>query len=281
MLSNLKEIYLPKNLPEAVKILKKGKGKIIPLAGSTSIGMMSNPAVNGLLDIEPLKLNYIKSQNGKLLIGAGTRISEILSSRPANKFCNGILHQCSTAIGKIINRNMITVGGNIVQIRPWSSLPVMLLALDASIILVGQRRRSISASDFFSKAPKQIISYDEIVTEIQIPSVFANADGRYIKFSLTENDYPLISIAAVIKKRGKKVEFARISVGALTLLPQRLNKIEELLEKKELTQNLADEAAKLSSEVVNIGNDFRASKEYKKTIVENLVGEILKGLPKN
>lgn len=278
MLTNLKEIYRPKNLSEAKRILKKGKGKIIPLAGSTTIGMMSNPSIEGLLDIEPLKLNYVKSSGGKLTLGAGTTISELLGSKAVQKFCGGLLHQCGTTIGKITNRNMITVGGNIVQVHPWSALPVALLALDASIVVERAKKRIIPASEFFAKAPKILLSYDGLVTEVQVPSEFANASGRYLKFSVTKNDYPLVSIAVVLKKKGAKVELLRIVCGALTLLPQRLYKVEEFVSGKELSDDTIEKASELAAESVNIGNDFRASKEYKKTIVRNFISEILREL---
>lgn len=279
MLPNLKEIYYPKNLSDAVKILKKGRGSIIPVAGCTAIGLMKNPRIVGLVDIEPLRLNFIKkSSNRSLIIGAGLTLTELIEDNSVQRYCDGILTQAGRTIGKTTNRNMITVGGNIVQLHPWSALPVVFLSLDAEVVVMGVKKRKVPAEQLFSKHPSQLIKFDEIVVEVQLPSEFADARGKYLKFALTENDYPLVSIAVVAKKKAGRLEKLRLTVGALTLLPQRLYEVEKLLTGSELSQKLIDDAVRSAVEKLNIAGDIRVSKEYKMATTKNLVVEILKDI---
>ncbi len=275
MLPNLNEIYLPKSVQDAVKILKKGKGKISVLGGNTSLGLSSNPNIVGLLDIEPLKLSYVKSQKGDLTIGAGTTISEIIASKSAQGYCCGIIKDACEAIGKLTNRNMITAGGNIVGLHPWSALPVALLALNADIVVAGTKKKIFKANEFFSKLPRQTLGAEGIVTEIKLPAEFSKAAGKYIKLALTENDYPLVSIAVVLKRKGGKIESAGITLGGLSLLPQRAKTAAELISGKVIDEKLASSAAKAAAEELNIGNDYRATKEYKKKVIENILKDAL------
>lgn len=280
MLPNVNEIFRPKSIPEAVRILKKGKGKVVPLAGSTTIGASENPAIEGLADLSGLKLDYVKSAPAGLFIGAMATLEDIVENKSAQKYASGVVSAAAASVGKITNRNMITAGGNIVQVHPWSALPVVCLALDAKINVASPAKKSVPSSEFFSKSPRQVLSFDKIVTEISFPKDFALARAKYVKFALTENDYPLISICVAAKLKNGKIETIRVVAGALTLLPQRLTAAENILAGVSPDGKLVVSASRAAADAAVIGNDIRVSKEYKKKtlakIIESALADILR-----
>ncbi|MFH2070718.1 MAG: FAD binding domain-containing protein [Elusimicrobiota bacterium] len=266
------KICKPGDLSEAVKILRGGKGKVVPFAGGTTL-MLSPAGDVSYIDMEGLGLNYIKREGRTLRVGAMTTISELTESPAVSKLFNGLIVSCAKTIASTPNRNLITVGGNIVGIRPWSAIPGLLLLTDAEIVTAG--RKKYDASHFFSTQPKALLGRD-IVTEIRIPLAYRNADAEWNKFSLTETDYPLISVGALYSVRNGKIEHIRLVATGLTLLPQRFLDAEKYLSGRELNGENTGVAVKVIRESAAISNDIRATAEYKRELLGVLVTDVLK-----
>lgn len=247
------EITAPTNLSQAKKYLKK---KFTPLAGGTTLLLHRQKDIQ-LLDLSKLNLSYIKFQEKSVRLGAMTTISELLEEQKLNKIFGGLIPRALLTIGSTLNRNMITVGGNIVGIHPWSVLPGLLLLLDAHIKTIP--KKSYPAKRFFSQSPKNILKND-LVTEIEIPLIHQNASGGWEKISPTETDYPLVSVGAL--KLNKNIRL--VAVG-LTLLPQ-------LFEVN--SDNIPDEIGAVVPRV-RISRDIRVSVEYKREILKALFMDVI------
>jgi xanthine dehydrogenase YagS FAD-binding subunit len=119
------DYYKVTSVAQAVSLLSKHQQKAAILAGGSDLlGMMKDhlegPKLklpNFLIDIKGIKeLNYIKEQKTSLRIGAGTLLSEIISSDLiAKKY--PLLHQAAGQVGVPQIRNVGTLGGNLCQ-RP-------------------------------------------------------------------------------------------------------------------------------------------------------------------
>ena len=210
-----------------------------------------------LLDLNKLNLSYIKFQKNSVRLGAMATISGLLEEKKLNKIFGGLIPQALLTIGSTLNRNMITVGGNIVGIHSWSVLPGLLLLLDAKIKTI--QKKSYPAKKFFSQSPKKILQND-LITEIEIPLIQKNAIGGWQKMSLTETDYPLVSVGAL--KLDKNI---RLVAVALTLLPQ-------LFEVN--SDNIPDEIDAIVPRV-KISHDIRVSIEYKREILKALFMDVI------
>ncbi|HLD29241.1 MAG TPA: FAD binding domain-containing protein [bacterium] len=282
MLKNLKDYYRPKSLPEALKLLKKGKGKIIPAGGNTALADMENPGIEGLVDIEKAGMSYIKQTGGNINIGAAATITDMIESALIEKFCGGFLRQAALSVGSTLNRNMITVGGNVFQLFLWSSLPVAFLALDAKIkVQGGSKPRLVPAADFFKQLPRKILSSSEMVTEVQIPlAPFKDANAAFIKFSKTATAFPMVNAAVILKLKGKVIDKLAVSIGALQLLPQRFTDIEASVIGKEWDQKTISAIAEEISGRAKILPEIRASAEYKRQVVRATIEDTLASLSK-
>ena len=265
-------VYLPNNLSEALKILNTGKEKILLLAGCTSI--LINPTENAsYIELDGLNLDYIKSDKNNLSVGAMTTIGQLSVWPQAAKYWNGLIRECTITIASTPNRNMITAGGNIVGLRPWSALAGVLLLLDGKIITA--KGKNYPAKKFFSKLPKTILGKD-IVTEIRIPLDNKDLIGGWKKFSLTETDYPILSMGVLYKLKNKNtIENIKIVATGLTVLPQRFIKTEKLLKNKQLTDNTIKLLIKSLQNEAVIGADIRVAAEYKREILGAIFLELM------
>ena len=265
-------IYLPKNLSEALKILNNSKEKVLPLAGGTTI--LLNPTENtSCIELDGLNLDYIKSDKNNLSVGAMTTIGQLSVWPHAAKYWNGLIRECAVTIASTPNRNMITAGGNIVGLRPWSALAGVLLLLDGKIITA--KGKNYPAKEFFSKLPKTILGKD-IVTEIKIPLDNKDLIGKWKKFSLTSTDYPILSMGVLYKLNGKNtIENIKIVATGLTVLPQRFIKTERMLKNKQLTDDSIKLLIKSLQNEAVIGADIRVASEYKREILGAIFLEIV------
>jgi xanthine dehydrogenase YagS FAD-binding subunit len=115
--------YKVRSVDEAVTLLATHQQKAAILAGGSDLLGMMKDRVEGpklkspayLIDIKGIReLNYIREQSDGLKIGAGTTISEIVSSELiAKKY--PLLHQAASQVGVPQIRNVGTLGGNLCQ----------------------------------------------------------------------------------------------------------------------------------------------------------------------
>lgn len=117
--------YKPASVAQAVALLSKHQQKAAILAGGSDLLGMMKDRVEGpklkmpgfLIDIKGIKeLKYIREEKDGLKIGAGTSLSDILSSNViAKKY--PLLHQAASQVAVPQIRNVGTLGGNLCQ-RP-------------------------------------------------------------------------------------------------------------------------------------------------------------------
>jgi carbon-monoxide dehydrogenase medium subunit len=272
ILPKLTEYFRPTSLAAAIALLSKGKGCRAPLAGGTSLTLSTSRKITGLVDLADLKLRYIKESQRSIRIGATSVMRDLCTHPALARLAGGVLQQAARAVGATPTRNLVTLGGNIVQVFFWSTLPVALLALDATIRVQGKAgRRSVSAEDFFHSHPKSRLACHELVTEVVVPKASSSCGGAFIKFALTHTGYALLNVACVLERSSKACRNVRLVIGAATALPFRLQKVEAMLENEPLTESLLEHAKNMTTELVGPVPDMRADPEYRKALAGVLV----------
>lgn len=275
MLSNIEEYYRPNKIDEAVNILNKGKGKLIPLAGGTSLPSMGNSKISGFVSLRDLGLRYISNAKSSIKIGSMTKIADVLDNKITSKFANGILFKACDKIGSTLNKNLITVGGNIVQIYKWSDLPVALLVLDTYIKIKGKKIRKVKIENFLVRHPKIELAYNEIVTEIEINKPKGKYGTDFIKFSKTEVDHALLDMAIYLKVEKSIIKEFRLAFGALKPLPFRAYEIEKFALNKTADEDIIDEISEKAAKILTPAKDFRVSIDYKRNLVKVLTKQAI------
>ncbi|MDN5280111.1 MAG: aerobic carbon-monoxide dehydrogenase medium subunit [Clostridiales bacterium] len=273
MLKKLTQFYYPETIEEACKYLGKKGEKTAVVAGGTSEALRQDNSIEALVDISRVKeLNYIRKDSSIYRIGATTPIQDIYKCSDLKGPSGEILKYTAGKIGSTLLRNSITAGGNLAAIFPWSDLPPVYLALDAEVVLrKGKPKRTVPVENLINERPNKFLGENEIIAEIAVPVYGKGTGTSFVKFAKTANDYSMITVATRVTLKSGKIEQARIALNAVTISPVRIKDAEKILEGQKPTSDLIAEAAAKTAEKAEIRKDFRASKEYKREVLEVLV----------
>ena len=166
----------PKTLDEAIKLLGQSEdGKV--LAGGHSLVpamklRLAQPKT--VIDIGRIPdLNYIREQNGQIVLGAMVTHYEIESSTLLKANCP-LLPEVAAQIGDVQVRHQGTLGGSLVHADPAADWPAAILALDAELEIAGPNgRRTVKATEFFVEMMQSVVQPNEILCEILAESGYS------------------------------------------------------------------------------------------------------------
>ena len=160
---------------------------------------------------------------------------------------------CYAANGE--NKYNAIIGGGPSYIVHPSDLAPMLLALGASVTVVGAKgKRSIPLDKFFTLPSEgnirreNVLKNEEIITEILVPSSPVAAHSTYLKFKERESlDFALASAAVAVQLGdNREVKDARIVLGGVAPIPWRVPAAEKFVTGKSLTPEVLAETAKIA-----------------------------------
>jgi CO/xanthine dehydrogenase FAD-binding subunit len=220
----------PDRLADALTALSRSPFAVI--AGGTDFypARVERIEDEDVLDISGLgELRRIKAMPRYLRIGAGVTWSDLLRAELPRGFDG--LKLAAREVGGIQIQNTGTIVGNICNASPAADGLPNLLALDAEVELAsldGQRRLPIG--EFVTGNRRTLRRPDELVTALLIPNLGGDARSDFLK--LGSRKYLVISIvmvAAVLELAGKRIERARIAVGACSEIARRLPALEAAL----------------------------------------------------
>jgi len=268
------EYFGPETIEAATSLLAKYGEKAKVLAGGTDLLIrMKKREIKPeyLVSINKIRdLNFVTGEGG-LRIGAATPLRKIETSQLVReKYL--VLFEAIRAMGAVQIRNMGTIGGNICNASPAADTVPALLSLDARVKISSSRgERTVPLEKFFTAPGKTVLSPDELLTEIQIPSLHPSAGSAFLKIARTCADLAKVSVATVIGRDGDICNFCRIALGAVAPTSIRVRKAEEILNKKKFEERLAERVAQRISEEIRPISDVRSTAEYRKDVSKSLV----------
>ncbi len=218
------------------------------------------------------ELSYIKEDNGRVLMGGNTTITEIRDSAVIKKYFPEI-KEFTNLIASTIIRNRATIAGNIVNASPIGGSTIILLALGTQLTIVcqGGNSRTLPLKDFYSGYKKFDLKGEEYISELSFTISKNNSKLNFEKVSKRKYlDIASVNSAISITTTNKKIENVRVSAGGVWAYPLLLEKTSGFLMKKELTPQLIKEAADiLVGEIAPI-SDVRGTAEYKSLLLRQL-----------
>ncbi|HYV25397.1 MAG TPA: xanthine dehydrogenase family protein subunit M [Pyrinomonadaceae bacterium] len=149
--------------------------------------------------------------------------------------------ECYAANGE--NKYNAIIGGGPSYIVHPSDLAPMLLALGASVTVVGSSGKRVIPLDKFFTLPSEgnirrenVLKNEEIITEIFVPASPLAVNSTYLKFKERESlDFALASAAVAVRLApGHSVRDARIVLGGVAPIPWRVPAAEKFLTGKNL-----------------------------------------------
>ena len=138
------DYHSPSTLDEAVALLAAGGPDARVLAGGQSLIPMMNfriAAPSALIDLNGVsELAYIRDEGGVVAIGAMTRQRAVeFSAVVAAKL--PLLNEAIKLVGHLPTRTRGTIGGSIANADPAAEIPMVLQALDGSVVVCGPKGR--------------------------------------------------------------------------------------------------------------------------------------------
>lgn len=277
------EAYRPLNLKEALSI--RNERDVYVLNGGTDL-MVKKKNEAGLtpefdkdvMFIAQLdELKHIYQDDEYAYIGSGCTFSELIASDKVDE----LLKDTAVNIASPAIRNAATIGGNICNSSPAADTLPVLYALEAKLAVQSINSKRIIAIEDFIKGPsRNILSNDELITDILIPK--HNFNKTYYKKVGTRKSTAIakLSFAGLAKVNEGKVEDIRMSFGAVgpTIVKSKAienemngKNVEEILNN---TENIKDKY----SRIINPIDDQRSTAKYRKRVCLNLLGYFLESL---
>ena len=271
------EYHAPTSLPEALDLLAKYDGKGRVLAGGTDllVSMKKREVLpEHLISLKGIaELKGIHDEKEGMKIGALVTLGEIEHSKTIqDKFC--VLWDAAQVMASRQIRNLGTIGGNLCSAAPSADTAPPLIVLDASVEIISSKgKRKVLVENFFKGPWESHLKPGEILTQIMIPNQLKKSSGAYFKLMRrAAMDLAQVGVAVCLSFDSEKrvCRGARIALGAVGLTPIRALKAEQVLLDKEINETVGKQAGKIAAREANPRTSIRASKEYRKEMIEVL-----------
>jgi len=266
------DLVEPASLKEAIALIDPDDPDVRPIAGGTALMLMMKAGVfrpRRLVSLRKLGgfCGITAMPSGDLRIGAMTPLSAVEHSPEVARHAPVIVR----AMRKLANvrvRNVATVGGALAHADPHMDLPPVLIALGASVSVVGMSgERTMPVEDLLTGYYETALAKNELITDVHIPAQDAT---RAVYFKVTAgsaDDWPALGVAVALVAEGSNVKSARIVVSAATTKAMRLKAAEKALIGLAVDDATLKKVADIAADEADILADVRGSASYKRELL--------------
>ena len=278
-------VVSPHTLAEALDAVADGRTR--PIAGGTDLmvaltGELGEPPER-VVDLWGLdELRGITVGGDGIVLGALTTYTEIRRSALCREHLPGLVEAAAT-IGAAQIQNRGTLGGNIANASPAGDTLPVLLALDASFVLVSVRgERTVPSSAFWTAYRQTALAPDELVARIEVPF----ARGREIRFRKvgTRRAQSISKVVMAVAWRDGAGAGAqthewrdvRVAAGSVAATPVRAAATEAAMEGRAPNPETADLAAETLAGELHPIDDVRSTAEYRRVVAARVLHRIIR-----
>src|SRR2546421_360399 len=209
------EYARPASVRDAVRLLSEHDGARALAGGQTLINVMKSRAASPdvLVDLQDLaELKAIDlAADGTLTVGSMVTYTELVESVEAR--ARPILGDVCATIADVQVRNRGTIGGNVCSNDPTNHLPPLMVALGATMTIVGtDGERDVPAEDFFIGVYMTAAGPGELLTTVTIPA--GKGDG-FASLPIGRDGTCIVNAAASLDGGAP----ARVAIGCVDAVP--------------------------------------------------------------
>ena len=280
---DIKALYEAKSVPDAIELLLAHPQARIIAGGSDVLVQMREGKLAGseLVSIYGLdELRGIKlEEDGTIRIGSLTSFSHITKNRIIQQYIN-VLGEAVDMVGGPQIRNIGTIGGNTCNGVTSADSASTLFAWDAIIEITGPDGvRLVPIQEFYIKAGVVDLRPGELQTAILIrQNSYAGYQGHYIKYAMRNAmDIATTGCSVNVKLSPDKTTIldARIAYGVAGPVPMRAHSAEAAVRGCAVSEETVDAFGKAALNDVNPRTSWRASREFRLQLVEELAKRAL------
>ena len=214
------EYARPASVQEALRLLGENDGARALAGGQTLINVMKARAASPdvLVDLADLKeLRGIElGADGTLELGAMTTYTDIIESAEAR--ARPILGEVCTQIADVQVRNRGTIGGNVCSNDPTNHLPPLLVAIGATMTIVGEAgERAVSAEEFFLGVYMTAVGQGELLTKISVPP--GKSDG-FASVPIGKDGTCIVNVAASMDGGAPRLAIGCVDATPVLVKPE-------------------------------------------------------------
>jgi len=269
----------PETIEELISILSENPESMLLAGGTDLINEMKEGKHTPRLVVSARKINEMKGisldSDGSLNIGAATTLSEVVNSPLVKNFQEAISAAAKT-VGSTQVRNRGTIGGNVCHASPAADTAPVLLALEAKANVEGPGgQRVIPFTEFFKGVGKTALQQGEVLKSISVPAGASGMKCLYFKLGVRKAmEITIASVAVAVSISEGYCKDIRIALGSVAPVPIRCSRTEGFLIGKKVRE-AAEEAAQAVKNECSPIDDIRATGEYRREMVGNLLKKAL------
>jgi xanthine dehydrogenase small subunit len=263
----------PSTLDECVAILQTHPHATL-IAGCTDLGVESNVRLTRwphLVSLEGIpELHESLDSGGSVRIGGALPLSDIARAWTSAPH---VVHEWLDLFASAPIRNRATLGGNLATASPIGDSAPLLLALDASLTIVGPAGVRVQPlASFFKGYRKTVLERNEIIRSIEIPKPLP-AFVRFYKVAKRRLD-DISTVAAAMaldRDRGGRVRRARFAFGGVAATPVLSVEAEQTILGQVWNESAVERVQQVLGRLLSPMSDHRGSKEYRQEVAKSLV----------
>lgn len=276
------EIAEPRSLRQATSLLDADDASVRPISGGTALMLMMKAGVFqptrlvSLRSVEPHYSELKVGPDGSVNIGALSTLS-MLEHSPEIQSKLPVIARTMKNLSNVRVRNVATVGGCLAHGDPHMDLPPLLIALGASVRVVGPGgERAFPVAELLTGYYETQLAKNELIAEVMIPpqngkrSVYLKCTTR------AAHDWPALGVAVSIARDRNGVKEANVVISAATERAMRAEKTSAMLAGRQPTAKLLQEAGEAAAAEVDLIGDAQGSIPYKRQLVRVYVQRALR-----
>ncbi|MDP4108393.1 MAG: xanthine dehydrogenase FAD-binding subunit XdhB [Bacillota bacterium] len=281
---DIEKIYQAKDVPDAVRALAENPDAVVISGGSDVLiqireGRLAGCSLVSIHNIAELK-GIEMDKDGTILIRPATSFSHITNNDIIKKYIP-VLGDAVDQVGSPQIRNIGTVGGNVCNGVTSADSASTLFALNAVLELTGENgTRQVPIGQFYKGPGKTVREHSEILTAIRITKDnYDGFGGHYIKYG-KRNAMEIATLGCSVSVKltpdKKAIEDLRLAYGVAAPTPMRCTETESAVKEMKISPELFEKVGKGALAEVNPRSSWRASKEFRLQLIEELGKRALK-----
>ena len=277
-------IYQATSVADAIRALQENPEALV-IAGGTDVlikireGKLAGCSLVSIHELGEELGGITLAANGDVEIGPLSTFRDVTFS-PVIREKIPVLGEATDMAGGPQLRAAGTIGGNVCNGITSADSASTLVALDAVLVVRGPAgERKVPISQWYKGVGKVDLAHDELLVKILIPREnYAGFTGHYIKYAMRNAmDIATLGVSCLVKLSADKqtAETVKLAFGVAGPVPMRSPAAEAAVSGLPIEEAIG-QIGKAALQDVNPRTSWRASREFRLQLVEELSGRALR-----